>query len=396
MLAERNNLITEASTSAMRNKAKQMQANGIAVVNFAAGELDVDTSEMIKNAAKRAIDNKCNKYTETLGIESLRKLIAEKVSRECESTYTYEQVGVTVGAKQALFNTALVLFEEGDEVIIPSPYWVTFPIQVKLAGAKPIFLETEKFDYQININDLKTLISPKTKAIIINSPNNPTGIVYSAETLREIAYLAIENNFWIIFDECYNNIVYQEEDNNNIVKLVKEIKDRTILINSFSKACALTGWRIGYVCGPLHVIKAIQKLQGHMTSNVCSIAQYAVLAAFDEGQKEFIDNVKSGLVKRLQVASEIISSMKNVTYIVPKGAFYIFLNMSKILGKYYREIFIENIDVLTSLLLEHANIAVVSGRAFGSENGIRISYAIDENEVKRGLKNLKTFLEEVN
>jgi aspartate aminotransferase len=395
MLANRMQLITEASTSAMRNKAKQLKEEGIPVINFAAGELDIDTSNEIKLAAKEAIDQGYNKYTDTLGIHQLRTLIAERISKETEVTYLKEEVGVTVGAKQALFNTAMVLFEEGDEVIIPSPYWVTFPIQVKLSGATPVFLDTEKFDYQINIEELKKLISSKTKAIIINSPNNPTGIVYSNETLENIAKLAIEHNFWIIFDECYNKLIHMPHEYNNIVKLVKEVKERTILINSFSKACALTGWRVGYVCGPQPVIKAVQKLQGHMTSNVCSISQYAVLASFDGSHIGFIEKVKKTLKNRLDIALQIINTMENVSYIEPQGAFYLFLNMQKILGKYYNNILISDISVLTRLLLEEAQIAVVSGDGFGSPIGIRLSYAIATEDVRNGLYNLKRFLEKV-
>ncbi|BBB89888.1 MAG TPA: phosphoenolpyruvate mutase [Methylomusa anaerophila] len=394
-LAARNQLITESHTAAMRIKAQKLKEQGIPVVNFAAGELDIDTSEAIKTAAQNAIAQGYNKYTETLGIKKLREGIAAKITRETGVVYTAAEVGITVGAKQALYNSAMVLFESGDEVIIPSPYWVTFPAQVRLAEATPVFLDTEPCNYQIDIEQLKTLITPKTKAMIMNTPNNPTGVVYRWETLQEIAKLAIANNLWIIFDECYADLVHSPYEHYNIVKVVKEVKERTIVVNSFSKSCALTGWRIGYVCAPSLIIKAIQKMQGHMTSNVCSIAQHAVLAALEPNHNSFVENTRKLLKQRLDTALEIINTMDAVTYVVPQGAFYVFLNVKQLLGKTYHETFIADVNILAQLLLEEAHVAVVPGDAFGNGNCIRISYAISQEDISNGLQKMKDFFAKI-
>jgi aspartate aminotransferase len=250
ILANRTTGITPPGASAMRELANDLKRSGVDVINFAAGELDGDASDLMKTAAKLAIDEGCNKYTPTLGTKRLRERVAELVSTRCGVPYGADEIGVTAGAKQALYNSAMILFNPGDEVIIPQPYWVTFPAQVQLAGASPVFVDTARTGYQLASEDLERAITPATKAIIINSPNNPTGVIYEPGALRRISHLALERKIWIIFDECYSELVRAGATHRNVVQLVEETKRQTILINSFSKSHAVTGWRIGYACGP--------------------------------------------------------------------------------------------------------------------------------------------------
>lgn len=395
MLAQRTKLITPPSTSKMRVIANELKESGVHVINFAAGELDVDTSELIKNAAKEAINNKCNTYTPALGLKQLRESIAAHVSMKCNTTYTASEVGVTAGAKQALFNTAMVLLNEGDEVIIPQPYWVTFPTQVEIAGAKPVFIDTKKTGYRLQFEAVKNAITSATKAIILNTPNNPTGVVYDSNVIRKIAEIALEKNIWIIFDECYSELIRQPHTHVNIVEVFPPAKKRTILINSFSKSHALTGWRIGYVCGPSEVIKAMENLQGHTTSNPCSISQYAVNAALHNDHSEFQGNINQVLSERLHRALTIVDTMNNVSYAPPEGAFYLFLNIEQKLNKYYGKHFIADVGALCELILSEARVAVVPGDAFGDPSGIRISYAIGTDDVVEGMQRLAGFFNSI-
>jgi aspartate aminotransferase len=316
----------------MRELANDLKRSGIDVINFAAGELDGDASELMKTAAKLAIDEGCNKYTPTLGTRNLRERIAEKVSERCGVQYVADEIGVTAGAKQALYNTAMVLFNPGDEVIIPQPYWVTFPAQVQLAGANPVFVDTTTTGYQLAPEYLERAITPATKAVIINSPNNPTGVVYEHEALRRISHIALERQIWIIFDECYAELVREGATHRNVVQLVKETKGQTILINSFSKSHAVTGWRIGYACGPKHVISAMETFQGHTTSNACTISQQAATVALQQDDGQFNRNVNALLEERLRIALRIIDSMKGVSCAPANGAFYLFLNVAQKFG----------------------------------------------------------------
>jgi aspartate aminotransferase len=302
ILADRTKRIAPPGTSAMHELANDLKWSGVYVINFAAGELDCDASDLMKTEGKLAIDEGCNKYTPTLGTKKLREQIAAQVSTRCSVPYSADEVGVTAGAKQALYNAAMVLFNSGDEVIIPQPYWVTFPAQVQLAGAKPVFVDTLRTGYRLAAEDLERAISPATKAGIINSPNNPTGVIYEADELRRISQIALERKIWIIFDECYSELVRAGATHRNVVQLVEETKGQTILINSFSKSHAVTGWRIGYACGPKHVVSAMETFQGHTTSNACTIPQHAALAALQQDDGQFIKNVNAVLEERLRIA----------------------------------------------------------------------------------------------
>lgn len=394
-LSKRNQLITPPGTGKIRGIANALKEAGVHVINFAAGELDVDTTETIKQAAKAAVDAGRNIYTPSLGLNSLRKLVAREVSRHCDLEYQPSEVGITAGAKQALYNAAMVLFDPGDEVLIPQPYWVTFPAQVEIAGARPVFIDTKPSGYHLLASDVEKALTPKTRGVIINTPNNPTGAVYAAEELEKIARLALERKFWIVFDECYASLVRSGYAHANIVKICPAAKEQVVLVNSFSKSHALTGWRVGYVAGPAAVIKAMENLQGHTTSNPNSIAQYAVQAALEDDNKEFNASVNRTLDERVALVREMLNDMDGISIAPAEGAFYLFVNVEAKIGKSFRGEVVGNVDQLCELALKHANVAAVSGSAFGDPSSVRVSYAISTEDVVEGFRRLKLFFDEI-
>jgi len=393
MLAERMTGLSGSQTSGMRNKAKQLRERGINVINFAAGELDLPTSPTIKLAVREAVDADRTQYTDTLGIRPLRERLAERVSRAAGVAYSAEEVGVTAGAKQALYNAAMVLFDPGCEVIIPAPYWVTFPVQVALAGATPVFLPTEHNHFQIDLAELAGRITSRTRGIILNTPHNPTGVVYDRPTLEGIAALAMKHDFTVIFDECYEQLVYPPYEHHNIVKLVPEMKNRTVLVNSFSKTYCMTGWRAGFLSAPKQVIKAVGNLQGHVTSNPNNLAQYGALVALDPVNDPFVSNVRQVLRTRRECALKLVQQIPQVRCGVPQGAFYLFPDVSQLLGRSHKGKLVADVDALAELLLEEAHVAVVAGSAFGSDRHVRISYAVATKDVEEGLIRIRQLVE---
>ncbi len=395
LLAERTKKLTPPGTSRIRELANDLKKSGIDIINFAAGELDGDASDLIKDSAKLAIDEGCNKYTPTLGTKRLREDIAEHVSKQCGTRYSADEIAVTAGAKQALYNTAMVLFDPGDEIVIPRPYWVTFPAQVEIAGAKPVFVDTTQAGYRLTARDLEKVLTPATKAVIINSPNNPTGVICSQDALLRIAQIAVERQFWIIFDECYSELVRNGATHRNVVQLLEQSKQQTILVNSFSKSHAITGWRIGYACGPKQVINAMETFQGHTTSNPCSISQHAVAAALQHNDGHFIRNVNAVLEDRLRIAMVIVNSMKEISCAPAEGAFYLFLNVERKFGKSYKGRLVNDVVALCELILSEINVAVVSGDAFGDPTSVRVSYAISTKQVEEGLRRMKWLFDRI-
>ena len=381
-----------SQTSGMRNRARKLQAEGVSVVNFAAGELDQDTSASIKEAARKAIDSGRTQYTDTLGIGALRERLAQKVTKATGLAYAPEEVGFTAGAKQALFSAAFVAFQPGDEVIIPAPYWVTFPEQIRLAGATPVFLPTAHNSFQIDVAELERAITPRTKGIILNTPHNPTGVVYSADVLEQIARLILQHSLTCVFDECYDELVYSPAAHCNIVKLVPELKARTILIGSLSKSYCMAGWRAGFFAAPQPVVKAIANLQSHVASNPCNIVQYAALAAFEPDNDAFVAGNRKQLAAQRATALELTAKIPGVSCVAPGGAFYLFPDVSGLLKKSFKGQPVENVERLAELLLEHAHIAVVPGSAFGAGNHLRVSYAIPTAEIVKGLTRLEQFV----
>ncbi len=392
-LALRNQKITPPGTSKMRTIANELKAQGVHVINFAAGELDVDTFDLVKDGAREAIEVGKNAYTPTLGLPLLRKQLATLVTKQVDVPYSDNEVGLTAGAKQALYNAAMVLLDPGDEVIIPAPYWVTFPTQVELAQGIPVFVNTKPHGYQLKASAVEQALTPRTKAIIINTPNNPTGVVYSNGELAKIAELALAYDVWVIFDECYASLVRSGFRHEHILTIEPRLKSRSVLVNSFSKSHALTGWRLGYVAGPAEVIKAMENLQGHTTSNPSSIAQYAISHALKHDEGKFITGVNKLLDERLAAAQVIVAEMPGVRLASPQGAFYLFIDISAHLGKRLDDVLVSDVDRLCELALREAQIALVSGAAFGDPTSVRVSYAIGADDVVEGLHRLRNLLE---
>jgi aspartate aminotransferase len=392
MLAERMKGFSGSQTSGMRNRARKLRAQGVQVVNFAAGELDHDTSAIVKEAARKAIDAARTQYTDTLGIAELRERLAQKISQKTGATYSAEETGFTAGAKQALFSANFVAFQPSDEVIIPAPYWVTFPEQVRLAGATPVFLPTSKSDFQIDVDELARRITPRTRGLILNTPHNPTGAVYPAATLERIARLVLDHDLTCIFDECYDELVYAPTVHQNIVKLVPEMKERTILIGSLSKTYCIAGWRAGHIAAPKAIIKAIANLQSHVASNPCNLVQYAALAALDPSNDGFVTGIRKQLAAQRAAALECLAKIPDFSCAPPAGAFYLFPDVSPVLGKSLNGELIGNVEQLAEALLEHAHVAVVPGSAFGSDHHLRISYAIPTEEIITGFTRLQKFI----
>jgi aspartate aminotransferase len=284
-----------------------------------------------------------------------------------------------------------VCFQPGDEVLIPAPYWVTFPEQVRLSGATPVFLPTEAHAFQIEPAELARAITARTRGILINTPHNPTGVVYGAHVLEGIARLAIRHDLLCIFDECYEALVYQPAEHANVVKLVPAMKQRTILVGSFSKTYCMAGWRAGFLAAPRPVVKAIANLQSHTASNACSLVQYAALAAMDARNDAFVAQVRERLRGQRATALEVLAMVPGVSCVAPGGAFYLFPDVSALLGKSWNGTRVTNVDVLAEMLLEHAHVAVVPGTAFGSSKHLRISYAVPSEEITEGLTNFGGF-----
>lgn len=392
-LSKRISELTAPGTSSMRVKANEMKEKGVNVINFAAGELYFDASPEIKQGAMNAIQAKGNRYTATLGLPQLRALLAEQASERCNTLYTASEIAVTAGAKQALFNAVLTVLNPGDEVIVPNPGWQTFAAQIQLAQATPVFVNTENDKFKLTFDLVKSALTDRTKMIVINTPNNPTGAVYDKTELLKIVKLAYERDIWILLDECYREIVREPNRHHNIVELYKPIKSQAILVNSFSKSHAVTGWRIGYVCAPKHVISAMSKLQGHTTSNPSSLAQYGALHTIKNESSDYISNLNSFLSRQLNLACTYLDEMPLVCYTRPQGAFYIYINISELLNTYFGDQQIKNVNILCELLLTEAHVAVVSGTSFGDDYGVRMSYGLEENELILGMERLNDFLQ---
>jgi len=392
-LARRTALISPSPTLAITARARQMRAQGIEVIGFGAGEPDFDTPSYIKEAAKKSIDEGFTKYTATSGIEELKKAICQKFKNENGLDYTTAQIIVSCGAKHALFNAIMCLCEKGDEVILPSPYWVTYLEQIKLSQAKPVLIETtERDNFKLLKKALKKAITPETKCLILNSPSNPTGMVYTEDELKAIAELAVKNGFYIISDEVYEKLIY-EGKHISIASLGREIKDLTVVINGVSKAYSMTGWRIGYAAGPPDLIAAMSNLQDHSTSNPTSIAQKAALKAISEQGPELAEMIRE-FRNRRDYMVEKLNAIPGISCLKPQGAFYAFANISKLIGRTIRGKKITGSLSFTELLLNEARVAVVPGIAFGADKYIRLSYATSMENIREGLERIENLLRE--
>ena len=384
MLADRLKTLAPSPTLAMQAKAKAMRAQGINVISFGAGEPDFDTPRRIKDAAIRALESGQTKYTEVGGIPELRAAVCQKLKRDNGLDYAPDEVTVSCGAKHTLYNIAMALVNPGDEVLIPSPYWVSYPEQVRLLGGVPVPVPTpESTGFDLDPGALRNAVTSRTKLVILDSPGNPTGAVFSSEALAEVARLAVERDLWVISDECYEALTY-EGRHVSIASLGAEIKARTIVVNTCSKAYAMTGWRIGFAAGPKAIIKAMTDVQSQVTSNPTSIAQWAAVEAL-AGPQDEIAKMAGEFDRRRRVIVEGLNAIPGITCVMPKGAFYAFPNVSGLYGKRWKGGVLRGSADVGGFLLEEARIATVAGVDFGSDAHIRLSYATGLESIKEGL-----------
>ena len=382
-LAARVSQVTPSITLAIAAKANAMKAEGIDVCSFSAGEPDFDTPAHIKAAAAKALDEGKTKYGPAAGEPKLREAIAHKLKTDNGLDYKAENVIVTNGGKHSLYNLIVVLIDPGDEVIIPAPYWLSYPEMVTLVGGKSIIVETDaSTGYKITPEQLKKAITPKTKLFILNSPSNPTGMVYTPEEIKALAKVIVDADILVVSDEIYEKILYDGAEHISIGSLGKEIFSRTLISNGFAKGYSMTGWRLGYLAGPVEIIKAASTIQGHSTSNVCTFAQYGALTALESSQN-CLEEMRQAFAKRRQVMFERLNAIPGLTCPKPDGAFYLFPDISKT-G-------LKSLEFCNALLEAH-QVAVIPGVAFGADNNIRLSYATDMATLEKGMDRLDKFV----
>ena len=388
--------INPSITLAITAKAKELKENGVDIVSFGAGEPDFNTPKHIIDAAIRAMEEGKTKYTPTAGIIELRKAICNKFEKDNGLKYDIDQILVSTGAKQCLANAFMAILNPGDEVIVPVPYWVSYPELIKMADGVPVFVEgKEENRYKYTIESLENVITNKTKAIILNSPNNPTGTIYTKDELIVIAEFAKKHDLLIISDEIYEKLIYDGNEHVSIASLSDDAYNRTIVINGLSKAFAMTGWRLGFVAANKEITKLMVSIQSHMTSNTNSITQYAAIAALngpDDSMKVMVKEFES----RRDFMLDMISKIKDVSVIEPSGAFYVMVNIEKYLNKSIKGTKVTNSVEFSKAILEEDNVAVIPGAGFGLDNYIRLSYATSKELIEKGLDRIEKFLNKMN
>lgn len=388
--------ISPSITLAITAKAKELRESGVDVISFGAGEPDFNTPSNIIEAAYKAMKEGKTKYTATSGIKELKEEICKKFLRDNGLNYDLEQIIVCTGAKQCLADAFMAILNEGDEVIIPTPYWVSYPELVKIAGGVPVFMEGSiENHFKYEIEKLENIVTSKTKAIIINSPNNPTGTIYNKEELLELAKFAENHNLIIIADEIYEKLIYDGERHISIASLTDYAYNNTIVINGLSKAAAMTGWRIGYAAANKEIIKLMTSIQSHMTSNTNSITQYAAIEALSNTEDSLNKMVKEFNNRRKYMINRL-DSIKGINYILPKGAFYIMVNVSGVYGKSINEEKITDSLSFSKELLREENVAVIPGIGFGLDDYIRLSYATSMENIENGIDRIEKFLNKLN
>ena len=392
VISKKVKIINPSPTLSITAKANKMKAEGINIIGFGAGEPDFDTPENIKEAAKKAIDKGFTKYTPTSGIKELKDAICAKLKKDNDLDYTNDEILVSCGAKHSIFNAIITLCEEGDEVLLPSPYWVSYPEMINFTGAKTVILDTQdKSNFKITPKQLKEAINKNTKLLILNSPSNPTGMVYSKKELEELGKIIIDAGIYCISDEIYEKIIY-DETFVSIAALDNELKKKTLVVNGVSKAYSMTGWRIGYLAGDKEIVKAMSNLQDHSTSNPTSISQSASVEALTGDQsalKIMVDEFR----KRRDFMVNKVNSIRGLSAIKPQGAFYSWINVSSIMNKRINGKKIENSLDLTDALLQYVHVAVVPGGVFGNDNYMRLSYAASMENITEGLSRIEKFAE---
>jgi len=388
-ISKRASSIKPSPTLAISAKAKKLKSEGVDIINFGIGEPDFDTPQNIKKAAIDAINNGFTKYCPVAGTPDIKKAIITKLKEDNNLDYSPEEIIVSCGAKHSLYNIFQAVFDPGDEVIIPSPYWVSYPDMAILAGALPVIVSTDdKTNFKVTAKQIEHVITPKTKALILNSPSNPTGNTYTFDELKDIAKVCVEHHLLIISDEIYEKLVYDNFKYYSIAQVSKEVQNQTLVVNGVSKAFAMTGWRIGYCAGPKDIIAAMTKIQSQSTSNPTSISLKATTEALN-GPKDEMEKMRQEFEKRRNYIVEKLNSIDGIKCVKPNGAFYVFPNISKLLGKKYSNKTINTDVELCEYLLDNARIAVVPGSAFGLPGYIRLSYATSMENIIEGISRLE-------
>ncbi|MEK4175484.1 pyridoxal phosphate-dependent aminotransferase [Aeribacillus sp. FSL K6-1305] len=387
-LSKRVSTLTPSSTLTITAKAKELKAAGHDVIGLGAGEPDFNTPDHILDAAEKAMKEGHTKYTPSGGLISLKEAIIEKFKKDQHLEYKPSEIIVSTGAKHALYTLFQAILDDGDEVIIPSPYWVSYPEQVKLAGGAPVFVEgREENQFKITPDQLQQAITNKTKAVIINSPSNPTGMIYTRDELKELAEVCLRHDLIIVSDEIYEKLVYGENEHVSIAQISPEVKEKTIIINGVSKSHSMTGWRIGYAAGNERIIQAMTNLASHSTSNPTSIAQYAAIAAY-EGPQEPVEIMRRAFEDRLNIIYEKLVQIPGFSCIKPQGAFYLFPNAkeaAEITG-------FRNVDEFVEALLEEEKVALVPGSGFGAPDNVRLSYATSLELLNKAIERIDRFV----
>ncbi len=390
-LSEKHLAIEESKTLAINAKANELKAAGIKIINYSSGEPDFPTPEAIRQKAIEVIKQGHVRYTATPGIPELKKAIVDKFKTDNGLTYEPNQIIVSSGAKQSLYNTLQVICEPGDEVIIASPYWTSYPELVKLAGATPVFVDTAGTDYILKAAHVEAAVTNRTKALIINSPNNPTGAVYNRETLEAIGRVATKHDLFVISDEIYEKLIYEGE-HHSIASISDDLYQRTIVVNGLSKAYAMTGWRIGYAAASKTLVKLMANMQSHATSNTNTIAQHAAVEALT-GDQTPVGTMREAFERRRRVMKEAMDAIPGIKSANARGAFYLMVDVSGLFGKRHEGKELNDATDVAALWLEHAHVAVVPGVAFGADHVMRMSYATSEKEILEGCSRIKSLVE---
>ena len=387
-LANRVAALTPSSTLAITAKAKELKSQGLDIIALGAGEPDFNTPSNILLAAQKSMEDGQTKYTPSAGLQSLRKVVADKLSKDQGLTYSTDQIFIASGAKHALYTLFQAILDEEDEVLIPTPYWVSYPEQVKLADGVPVYIDgKEENSFKVTPLQIEQAITEKTRALIINSPSNPTGMIYTAEELKAIGDVCLKHDIIIVSDEIYEKLVYHNHQHVSIAELSEELKQQTIVINGVSKSHSMTGWRIGYAAGNQAVIKAMTNLASHSTSNPTTTAQFAAIEAYT-GPQDQVEVMRSAFEQRLDAIYDQLLEIPGLTCIKPQGAFYLFPNVSKtaeLCG-------FSNIDEFAGDLLEKALVAVVPGSGFGAPDNIRLSYATSLEALEEAISRIKDYV----
>lgn len=396
-LSQRVQKIKPSPTLAVSAKAKAMKASGIDVISFGAGEPDFDTPEPIKQAAITALKEGFTKYTVESGIPELKDAIIAKLKRDQNLDYTREEILVSNGGKHVLYNIAQALFEAGDEVIIPAPYWVSYPDQVILNDATPVIISTnEASGFKVKPEQLRETITKKTKAFVLNSPSNPTGTAYSVDELKQLASILVKHQLLCISDEIYEKVIYDGFKQTSIAQVSPQIKSLTIIVNGVSKTYAMTGWRMGFAAGPKELISAMTKIQSQVTSNINSITQKACVEAYN-GDQKCVEKMLQEFDKRRRFIVEALNAIDGINCYNPQGSFYVFPSIKRLFGeKTPQGTIINHADDFASYLLDHHQVAVVPGEGFGADGYMRLSYATSMEQIKKGIERIKKAVKELN